>query len=89
VRESTAPFSAVCPVTLKAESITTSTLSCTIDSPITDDSLQPIIDDAIKVATVPITRDLRLFVKMRDIISQKQVNLCVRIFIDALNQSER
>jgi hypothetical protein len=62
VRDNTASFCTDLPVTANAESITTSTLSCTIDSPITDDSLQPIIDDAINVATEPIASDLRILV---------------------------
>jgi hypothetical protein len=37
----------------------------------TDESLQPTIDEAINAAIAPKTSDLRLFVNLNDIISRK------------------
>jgi hypothetical protein len=68
VRDSTASFRTDWPLTVNVESMMTSTLSCTIDSPITDDSLQPIIDVAINVATAPIANDLRVLFIFSDIV---------------------
>jgi hypothetical protein len=70
VRDNTALFFTVLPVTEKAESITTSTLSCTIDSPITEDSLQP-TNEEVTVAKAAIARALLLLFIFRNILRVK------------------